>query len=197
VVIRASKAGTYTTKLSNGRTVSSKVGEVPAAIDLTNAAWRVVAEDWKPVNPYAETTGAAAAQTRKDRVEVDLKGLKAWPEIPQLQHASGLGTYTTTFDLPAKWSAANGATLKLGEVFDTFTVTVNGQAAAIDQLSGEGDVGRYLKAGSNTITVRVATTMNNRLANLDPDVGKRGIVQPYGLVGPVVVAPYAEVTVSK
>ena len=101
VVIRASKAGTYTTSLSNGRTVTSAIGDVPAPIDLTSASWHVTAEDWKPVNPYADTFGVAAAQTRKDRVEVDVNGLKAWPEIPQLQNASGLASYTTRFDLPA------------------------------------------------------------------------------------------------
>jgi hypothetical protein len=197
VAIRASKAGTYTTTLSNGRTVSSRIADVPAPIDLTKATWQVAAEDWKPVNPYADTLGVAAAQTRKDRVEVAVNGLKAWPEIPQLKDASGLGTYTTSFDLPAKWNATNGATLKLGEVFDSFTVTVNGKAAAIDQISAEGDIGPYLKPGSNTITVRVATTLNNRLANLDPDVAKRAIVQPYGLVGPVVLTPYSQTTVWK
>ncbi len=197
VVIRASKAGTYTTTLSNGRTVSSVIADVPAPIDLTKATWHVAAEDWKPANPYTDTLGVAAAQTRKDRVEVDVNGLKAWPEIPQLQHVSGIASYTTRFDLPATWNATNGATLELGQVFDSFTVTVNGQAVSIDQISAEGDVGPYLKAGANTITVRVATTLNNRLANLDSDVANRGIVQPYGLVGPVVLTPYSQATVWK
>ena len=103
---------------------------------------------------------------------MDVNGLKAWPEIAQLRDVSGLASYTTHFDLPATWSAAHGATLTLGEVFDSFTVTVNGQAVAIDQISAEADAGPYLKAGANTLTVRVATTLNNRLASLDPDVAQ-------------------------
>jgi hypothetical protein len=87
--------------------------------------------------------------------------------------------------------------LELGEVFDSFTVTVNGRAVTIDQISAEGDVGSYLKAGANSITVRVATTLNNRLANLDTDVANRGIVQPYGLLGPVRLRPYSQSTVWK
>ena len=121
--------------------------------------------------------------------------LKPWPEIPALQNASGLGTYTTTFDLPAAWSTANGAMLSLGEVFDTFTLTVNNRAVPIDQISAEADVGPYLKAGSNTIAVRVATTLNNRLAKIDDDVANRGLVQPYGLVGPVLLTPYGQAVV--
>ena len=80
-------------------------------------------------------------------------------------------------------------------MFDSFTLTVNGQAVSVDQISAEGDVGPFLKAGRNTITVRVATTLNNRLAKLDEDVANRGLSQPYGLAGPVVLTPYGRATV--
>jgi alpha-L-rhamnosidase len=195
IVIRASAAGTYNATLSNGRSIRGTIGAVPPTIDLTHVKWHLSAEDWQPDNPYATTFGAEAAQTRKDRVELDLDGLKPWPEIAALKDASGLGTYTTTFNLPATWTSANGATLSLGEVFDTFTVSVNGRTILMDQLSAEGDVGSYLRAGPNTIVVRVATTLNNRLARIDEDVANRGLVQPYGLVGPVRLTPYGTATV--
>ena len=98
-------------------------------------------------------------------------------------------------DLPSGWTGAHGAVLSLGEVFDTFTLTVNGKAVPVDQLSAEADLGPYLKAARNTIAVRVATTLNNRLAKLDAAVAARGLVQPYGLVGPVVLTPYGQATV--
>lgn len=156
----------------------------------------VSAEDWQPVNAYATTFGAAAAETRNTRLELDISELKSWPEIPELQNASGLATYTTAFDLPVGWSRTSGAMLSLGEVFDSFTVTVNGQAVPIDQISAEADPGPYLKGGRNTLSVRVATTLNNRLAKLDEEVANRGLVQPYGLVGPVVLTPYGQATVA-
>ena len=195
LVVRAVVAGTYETTLSNGRTVKSSVGAVPAAMDLSAANWHLEVEDWQPVNPYATTFGPAAAQTRKDKVELELTGLKAWPEIPALKNTAGIGTYTNTFDLPVDWKPTNGATLSLGDVFDTFTVTVNGHTVAIDQLSAEGDLGNALKAGKNTLVVRVATTLNNRLAKIEEEVANRGLVQPYGLVGPVKVTPYASTVV--
>src|SRR5487761_2397291 len=141
VVIRASAAGTYTTALSNGQTVRSVIADVPPPINLTHVKWHLSAEEWQPANPYTATFGSEAAQTRKDRVELDLDGLKPWPEIPGGENAAGLGTYTTAFDLPATWTAANGAILSLGEVFDTFTVTVNGRAIPVDQIGGESDIG--------------------------------------------------------
>src|ERR1035441_7217712 len=103
IVIGASAAGTYTTTLSNGRTVRSAIGAVPPPIDLTQVKWHLSAEDWQPANPYATTFGAAATQTRRDRVDMDLAGLKPWPEIRSEERRVGLGTYTTTFDLPATW----------------------------------------------------------------------------------------------
>ena len=195
IAIRASKAGTYTTTLSNGQTVRSEIRGVAGSIDLTRAKWHLSVEDWQPANPYDTTFGPSAAETRKTNIAMDLDALKAWPEVPQLQNVSGLGTYTTTVDLPAGWTSADGAILSLGEVFDSFALTVNGQAVSIDQLAAAADIGPYLKAGPNSITVRVATTLNNRLAKIDEGVANRGLVQPYGLVGPVVLAPYRQATV--
>jgi hypothetical protein len=85
--------------------------------------------------------------------------------------------------------------LNLGEVSDSFELWVNGRAVPINQLSAQADIGPYLKAGRNTLTVRVATTLNNRLANLDRDVEARGIVQRYGLIGPVLLRPYQDMKV--
>ncbi len=196
LVIRATRAGTWSTTLSNGRTVKSSVADVPAALDLTGITWHIAAEDWQPANPYAATTGPAAAETKKTKLELDIQGLKPWPQIPALQFVAGLATYTATFDLPVTWAKGQGALLSLGEVFDTFSVTVNHQPVSVDQLSAEADLGAQLKPGRNTINVRVATTLNNRLASLDEDVKNRGFVQPYGLVGPVRITPYRTVPVS-
>lgn len=196
VAVRVAKGGTIATKLSNGQTVRSTVERVPAVIDLTNAKWELSAEDWQPVNSYADTFGVAATETRKAQSTVELDGLKPWPDIPELQYASGIGTYVTSFDLPMGWGKGDGAMLSLGEVFDSFTLTVNGKSVPIDQLSAEAEVGQVLTAGKNTITVRIATTLNNRLAKLDESVAKRGLVQPYGLIGPVVLEPYKLVMVG-
>jgi hypothetical protein len=195
IAIRASKAGNYATTLSNGQTVRPEIASVPGAIDLARAKWHLSVEGWQPANPCATTTGPAAAETRKSMIELDLDGLKAWPEIPSLKNVSGLGMYTATVDLPASWSASNGAILTLGEVFDSFTLTGNGQAVAIDQLAAAADLGPYLKAGRNSIAVRVATTLNNRLASLDEAVAARGLVQPYGLSGPVELTPDTQAVV--
>ena len=195
VVVRSSKAGNYKTTLSNGVTVNSQIAAVPAPIDLTNTAWHLDVADWQPTNPYG-TTGPAGTDTTKAPVSVDLTALAAWPDIPALANASGTGVYATSFTLPKNWSDEEGATLSLGQVTDSFDVRVNGQAVPIDQISATADLGPYLHAGTNYLIVQVATTLNNRLYQLDPTVAKRGLIQNYGLIGPVTVSPYRQAVVS-
>ncbi|TYL51742.1 hypothetical protein FXB39_08185 [Nocardioides sp. BGMRC 2183] len=195
--VRASAAGSYETRLSDGSTVAVDVPAAPAPVDLTDATWQLEAEDWTPTAPYG-TVGAAGAETTKTPVSLTLAdGLKAWPDIPQLEWASGIGTYTTTLDLPQDWTPGNGAVISLGQVTDTVTLKVNGKQVPVNQLAATADLGGLLHAGANDLKVTVATTLQNRLAQLNPATfyNTRG-VQENGLVGPVVLTPYSVATVE-
>jgi hypothetical protein len=162
---------------------------LPAPINISEHKWHLSVEDWQPANDYA-TTGAKAAATGKEIIDLDIEGLKPWPQIPKLKDVSGIGTYTISFNLPAGWKTGTGALLDLGEVFDSFRLSVNGSEVAMNQISATGEVGSYLHVGENTLVVRVATTLNNRLSSRDPAVAKRGLIQEYGLIGPVVITPH-------
>lgn len=188
--IVATKAGTYTTQLSNGQTLKTSVENALEKIDLTQAAWQLKVEDWQPQQKYG-TTGAAGVETSKSLITLNLNALQPWPDIAELKNASGVGTYTYTLNLPNTWnSASHGATLSLGQVVDAFTLSVNDQLIPIDQISAKVDLGNSLKAGANKIEIRVSTTLNNRLFALNKAVSDRGIIQEYGLVGPVIFQPY-------
>ena len=99
--------------------------------------------------------------------------------------------------MPSSWKSSFGAILSLGQVTDTFALTVNGKAVGVNMIDPTVDVGPYLHAGANTIVVRVATTYNNRLSALDTAVRNRAVIQNYGLVGPVVLTPYRELDDKK
>jgi hypothetical protein len=58
------------------------------------------------------------------------------------------------------------------------------------------DLGNTLHAGRNTLLIRVATTLNNRLVALNKAAADRGIIQEYGLVGPVILQPYSKAIIS-
>jgi hypothetical protein len=187
LALRATAAGTYTTKLATGRTVRTTISAVPAAQTLSS--WTLKVEDWKP--------GATATETEKTVHTVALDALVPWTEIPGLEDVSGIGTYTTTVDLPKTWSAANGAFLDLGGNFDTARVIVNGHRLdPVDLLDPVVDLAGVLSPGSNTVTVEVATTLLNRLRVARPTLFGSKSRQQYGLLGPVTLTPYTTALVS-
>ncbi|WP_199725538.1 hypothetical protein [Nocardiopsis sp. Huas11] len=54
------------------------------------------------------------------------------------------------------------------------------------------DVGPWLRSGSKTIQVEVASTLINRMRAFRPDVYEDVARQDYGLLGPVRLVPYGE-----
>ncbi|MFF9607192.1 glycosyl hydrolase [Streptomyces sp. NPDC014684] len=183
LAVRAAAAGTYTTRLSQGRTVTTRIGDVPGP--LTPTSWKLTVEDWRP--------GSSAARTEVTRHELTLTQLLPWSQIPELADVAGIGTYRTTLTLPAGWSAAHGAYLELGQVSDTCRVTVNGEPLpAIDRTHPVADLGTRLRGGDNVIEVEVATPLVNRLRITNPAVFGTTARQPYGLTGPVRVVPYGQ-----
>ncbi|TDQ53037.1 glycosyl hydrolase [Actinorugispora endophytica] len=182
-VVRAAKAGTYTTTYDDGGTVSTEIAEVAEPVELTG--WTLEVEDWRP--------GASTTETDISSVELSLDALKPWTELPDLADVSGLGRYTATVDLGEGWTGGFGAYLELGQVTDSFRVTVNGEALPpVDQLARRVDVGPYLRKGKNTVEVEVATTLINRMRVFRPDVYGSARRQECGLMGPVRLVPYGQ-----
>lgn len=148
LTIRSTTAGTYTTRLSSGRTVTTTVPSVPAPI--TPGQWRLDVEDWRP--------GSTPTRTERVHRTLTLDTLMPWSRIPELADSSGIGRYRTTIDLPPDWDSSHGARLELGQVSDTARVTVNGTCAPpLDRLQPVVDVGPLLRRGRNVIEVEVAT----------------------------------------
>ncbi|MEQ4719499.1 glycosyl hydrolase [Nonomuraea sp. B19D2] len=171
LVVRASRAGTYTTTLSDGRTVTSMIGPVPEPVVLSS--WQLEVEDWRP-------EGTTTHRMALDR-------LSPWSDIPDLADVSGIGVYTTDIRLEG------GAYLELGEVTDTCRVLADGRLLdPVNQLDPVVDLGR----GVRTLRVEVATPLGNRLRVADPAVYGGLTRQPYGLIGPVRLVPYGEARVA-
>ncbi|GGO72149.1 glycosylhydrolase-like jelly roll fold domain-containing protein [Nocardioides deserti] len=101
---------------------------------------------------------------------------------------SGSGVYRTTVDLTADELADRRMRLDLGEVRDIAQVTVNGEVLPRALWAPYVvDVTDALRAGTNTIEVRVTNTLLNRRSKTPP---------PSGLLGPVVLRPQAVVEAS-
>ncbi|GAA1057262.1 hypothetical protein GCM10017608_07230 [Agromyces luteolus] len=197
LVLRASQNGEFETELSDGTRRVTVVEGLTDAVRLDD--WNLLAQTWGP--------GANAYTTAKvDQAAFDLTTdgdgrLASWRSITapvDLSRASGIGTYTTTFDLPSAWTEPDGAYLDLGDVLDTAQVTVNGVQVTVNQSDRSRiDLGTALQAGENTLTVQVATTMFNAVRATGDSNYQLVDWQHAGLRGPIVLTPYRDVVLPK
>ncbi|WP_458117369.1 glycosyl hydrolase [Arthrobacter sp. D2-10] len=207
--ILATESGEYTTNLSNGRAVRTKV-KVPEKIALEN--WDIRVEDWnegdKVVNTeskFGHETREAYYTTKKTELRFSDSTLLPWKDLPatdeqltqlsgknpSMSQVSGVGTYETTFELPRNWNAKNGAVLRIGSTNgEQARVVVNGKTVeGLDLRTLEVDVSDYLvKNRPNTVQIIVATTLTNRM--LARGYPTPGPVQDYGITGAVEIVPY-------
>lgn len=186
LVVRDTAAGTYDTRLSDGTAVSTAIDTVGEAVEPT--AWDLVVTSWT-AGPGGPADTAMKQLPRIALTAGDDGTLPDWQEVDGLAKVSGTSTYTTTIDTGAGWTGGAGAYLDLGTVLGTAQVSVNGKRLEpVDQVDVHRiDLGDSLTAGTNTLTVHVATPVYNAGYGTD---------HAYGLVGPVVVQPYGERTLA-
>jgi hypothetical protein len=238
LVARASRTGTYATALSNGRSVKTPV-TVPriggSSGPLTLSDWQLSVDSWGPT-PSGDPTQTQHTRiptsgtfTVKPLASSSDGSLPSWTDItPQngfpvpdnLTNVAGVGTYATSFSLPSGWSTRSaGAFLNIGVAVDTVDIQINGTpVSGIDQNDrNQIDVGPYLRAGTNTLRINVATPLQNavdvapavpatgQVANSSETIGSLqggGGGSPFGggtskdanmgLIGPVTLTPYGQ-----
>ncbi|ARS40670.1 glycoside hydrolase [Sphingobacteriaceae bacterium GW460-11-11-14-LB5] len=97
-----------------------------------------------------------------------LDKLVSWTTLsdPKLQAFSGTGVYTSGFNLSSK--TAKEYVLNLNQVDESARVWINGQEVGILwSIPFQARVGKYLKAGHNTIKIEVVNLMANRIRDMD------------------------------
>ncbi len=97
-----------------------------------------------------------------------LDKLVSWTDLndPNLQSFSGTGVYTNNFILADK--SAKEYVLKLSNVNESAKVWINNQEVGILwSIPFEARIGKYLKAGENTIKIEVVNLMANRIRDMD------------------------------
>lgn len=184
--LRSTRPGAASAQLDDGRTATVDFGALPQPLEPADWTLRV----------------AGAVPSGHERHTLRLERLADWRTIPQLRATSGTGTYRTVVTLDKRWAGeGRGAYLELGRVEGGVQIRINGQrvhpaSVALPRV----DAGSFLRPGQNTIEVEVTTTLKNRLTAL-AEQGVPGYsrflkrpvrTQPYGLIGPVRLIPYAE-----
>ncbi len=223
ISILASSSGEYETTLTNGETVTSSV-TVPDDIEL--AVWDIDVEDWnegdKVVNTeekFGHTTEEVYYETKKTDLNFAESELVPWKDLPateeqlaslgyegaSMSDVSGIATYTASFELPEDWSEENGAYIVFENTNGCMAqVYINGEKAdGLDLRTLKLDISDLLVAGTNTVEIRVASTLTNRLLQKGyADLGVWSVsepedfVQDYGLTGVVTIEPYTVAAVA-
>ena len=141
--------------------------------------------------------------TRVTRLEAASASLRPWKDLAEVgPDVSGIGEYTATLHLDQEPQAGDRYLLDLGSTAGGLgSVRVNdAEAKGFDTSSPVVDVTDDLGPGDNTVTVRVASALNNRLlargyyqrvpditaqlAGIEPRM-QHTTVHEHGLLGPV------------
>jgi alpha-L-rhamnosidase len=126
--------------------------------------------------------------------DLDLVSLADWRSLPELKDAVGQALYTAVINLPSQWFGADRESiLTVAEVAGAMQLSVNGHMVS-EQTTGYGSwpVGQWLRPGDNSLTIRLDTTLLNRMAALRAAGDARYQTGPTplptaasGLIGPV------------
>lgn len=190
LAVRDTRGGRQTVTLSSGRTLTLDLGSIPSPVEING--WRLDVEE---ICPDGSTTH-----------HLDLATLKDWRLIPELKDAVGSATYTALVSVPSSWLASDrDVLLDVGAVAGAMQVYVNGKLVTPQTIpGGRWSVNKLLQPRENEISVRLDTTLLNRMVLLkstgDPkyQTGPTPLVTfPSGLLGPVRLIPGGRVVVGK
>lgn len=161
----------------------------PAILDLSSAIWNLELQSFGPDESEANLQGRIVPQfetpyaiyrdpSLSSVTTVQFEGISPgiWADLPataeqleamgvdSMQNVSGIGFYTTAFDLPPDWTAAVAVSLELDYSQDQVTqVVVNGEVLdRINVIADTVNVTPYLQPGLNSLTVKLVTGLFNR-----------------------------------
>lgn len=182
---------------SGGRIVAATSDGVEATLEIAPVPDPLPVDRW---HLHVEGIGPDGS----DRHDLELSRLADWRDIPEIAHTSGLGIYVASVDVPSSWlEAGRVVDLRLGAIHGGVRIRVNGRQITPASVAPEAlDVTPHLRPGSNTIEVEVSTTLKNRLDHAADRPEYAYLVhrpvrsQAYGLLGPVMLVPFAEIAVD-
>ncbi len=131
--------------------------------------------------------------------DIPRRALGDWRSKPGLLLASGVGTYTASFEAPA----GDVVRLSLGRIEGAAQVSINGTLVTPELSPRRAlDITTLLKPGRNQLRIVLTTTLKNKALALAPLVALTRPAfaipgtQPYGLFGPVRLIPFAQARVA-
>ena len=212
-IVAVTLAPGETALLTLDRSAAAAPASIPASPDTVAelSEWAIAVESWDAGDPELITEDRGLGyQTREvrpttagTRLQAASRSLRPWKDLAEVgPDVSGVGEYTTTLRLDDDPQQGYRYSLELGSTAGGLgSVRVNdGEEKGFDTSAPLVDVSADLHPGDNTVTIRVSSSLNNRLLARGyyervPDVVTRlaGMeprmqttdVHEHGLLGPV------------
>ena len=211
--VTVSLAPGETALLTLDRSVPASPASPPVSLQTVAELpeWSVLVESWDAGEPeqlsedrgLGYRTREVRPTTAVTRIDAGTGPLRPWSEIDEVgPEVSGIGEYRTTLHLDRNPEPGESYVLHLGSTAGGLaSVRVNdGEATGVDTSCPVVAVTDALRAGDNSVVVRVASSLNNRLLRRGyyddvPDINTQwGTTEPrmqttdvhrHGLLGPV------------
>ncbi|KAH0443633.1 hypothetical protein CcaCcLH18_00946 [Colletotrichum camelliae] len=162
-------------------------------IGLTD--WALEFDDWQAANESPSDDVEDIVATKFVHHSYHITSLSPRSDIDGLKNVSGNATYSTDFVLgttDAPYGSDAGAYMELDMFQGSFRARINGEAlGALDQMAHRFDVGEWLRNGTNTLEIEVATTLINRMWAFQPQYYEVYARQNYGLKS-VTIRPFSQ-----
>ncbi|KAI8170339.1 hypothetical protein K4K49_010136 [Colletotrichum sp. SAR 10_70] len=192
--VRNGEAGDHTIVLNNSSQLTISFKAALPALDLTD--WAVEVDGWQPANENPSDDVEDIVATKFVHHSLNLTTLTPWSDIDGLQNVSGNATYSTEFVLgtaDAPYGSDTGTYIELDMFQGSFRARINGEAlGALDQMAHRFDVSEWLRNGTNTLEIEVATSLINRMRAFQPQYYEQYARQKYGLRS-VTIRPFSQV----
>ena len=157
--------------------------------------WTIAVESWDAGDLTLITedrglgyqTREVRPNTTVTRLDAGTGPLRSWRDIAEVgPEVSGVGEYTTTLHLDQEPQPGSRYALDLGSTAGGLgSVRINdGEPKGFDTSAPTVDITEDLRSGDNTVTIRVASSLNNRLLARGYYEQVRDIVTEWGEGGP-------------
>ncbi len=206
----ATEAATETTATEATTETAETEAATEAAVEnivsddgsLALNGWSLTVDSYTPGNKVERTetneeTGVTTTEvtysTNHELLDAGvLDELVPWKDIEALgEYVSGVGTYTTTFTLPEDWDSTDKKVMFEADSFNlgTAMIMVNDQKASVNMDACEADITDLVKAGENTISVRVTSSLCNVARSYDGIswITEETPAADYGMTGNTVI----------